>query len=97
MRIIDYDEESVAEEEDEVDDAEEDAEGVRSPPLTVVPVLIGPVRTVRSGRTGLRPRIGTPSPRRVEAKDQTQASSTLGLGSVISSHLTRYSCPANHL
>jgi len=98
MRIVDYDEESVgAEEEDEADDGEEDAEGVRSPPPTAVLVLINPVRTVRSGRTGVRPGIGTPNSRCIEAEDQTQTSSALSVGSVISTHLTRYGYPANYV
>ena len=100
MRIIDYDEESAVEEEEEeeeADNGEEDAEGVHSPPHTAVPVLIDPVRTVRSGRTGVRPGIGTPNSRCIEVEDQTQASSTLGVGGVISTHLTRYGRPANHL
>ena len=98
MRIVDYDEESPElEEEEEVDDGEEDAEGVRSQPFTPVVVLIDPIRIVRSRRTGVRPGIGTPNPRCIEAKDQTQASSTLGVGGIISTHLTRYSCPTNYL
>ena len=98
MRIVDYDEESAGmEEEEEVDEGEEDAEGVCSPPLTAVVVLIDPVGTVRSGRTGVRPGIRSPNPRCVEAKDQTQASSALSVGGVISSHFTRYSCPVTHL
>jgi len=100
MRIVDYDEESAGmeeEEEEEVDDGEEDAEGVRSPPLTAVLVLTDHARTVRSGRTGVRPGIGTPGPSCIEVEDQTQASSTLGVGGVISSYLTRYSCLVNHL